>query len=104
MRERLGDIPQARTELDRGRGERVLSPKFSRRLGPNRSSWATIDSSRAIVPTSPAGDGLGDDPVVTIRPAGGAGLRIRSAHEHPLVAGESAPDALQPSQSRRGPR
>jgi hypothetical protein len=54
----------------------VLSPKFSRRLGPNRSSWATIDSSRAIVPTSPAGDGLGDDPVVTIRPAGGAGLRI----------------------------
>jgi hypothetical protein len=60
MRERLGDIPQARTELDRGRGERVLSPKFSRRLGPNRSSWATIDSSRAIVPTSPAGDGLGE--------------------------------------------
>jgi hypothetical protein len=72
----VGDLPQARAELDRGRGERVLSPKFSRRLGPNRSSWATIDSSRAIVPTSPAGDGLGDDPVVTIRPAGGAGLRI----------------------------
>jgi len=94
---RNGDIPQARTELDRGRGERVLSPKFSRRLGPNRCSWATTDSSRAIVPTSPAGDGLGDDPVVTIRPADGAGLQIRFAHEHPLVADEAA-------RMRRNPR
>ena len=37
-----------------------------------------------------SGDHVGDDPGVTIRPAAGAGVRIGFAHEHPLVAGESA--------------
>jgi hypothetical protein len=39
---------------------------------------------------APTDDCKGDDPVVTIRPADRAGVRIGFAHEHPLVAGESA--------------
>jgi hypothetical protein len=39
---------------------------------------------------------FGDDPVVTVRPADGAGVRIEIAHDHPLVGGESARTRFSP--------